>query len=107
MSWALVKLGQLKPSQTSVVLLAVITLKASEKILWLNEQRSGNNLSNYLIQYKPKDFIFFIGPEGGFSNSEREALSIHNNVISVYLPTNILKTETIVISAISQIYAIM
>ena len=82
-------------------------LKQNKKILWLNEQRSGNNLSNYLIQYKPKDFIFFIGPEGGFSNSEREALSIHNNVISVYLPTNILKTETIVISAISQIYAIM
>jgi len=58
----------------------------------------------HLISKMPfgkKDLVILIGPEGGFTTKERELLTKNQNVLSVSLGKNILRSETAAIFALS------
>ena len=60
------------------------------------------NSSNDQIKInKDSPVCILIGPEGDFSPSERETISKNSNVISFTISSNILRSDTAVISAIS------
>ena len=63
------------------------------------ERESGANLiSSYAMS---DDVAFIIGPEGGFSDNEKESLTANNNVIPVGLGKEILRSETAAIACLS------
>ncbi len=49
----------------------------------------------------------FIGPEGGFSNSEREILKKNKNVITVSLGQNVLRSDTAITVALFSIQQLL
>lgn len=57
------------------------------------EKEKGNSLKSFAKGFKGKSIGVFIGPEGGFSNSEIE-YAISRGVKSVTLGKRILRTET-------------
>ena len=62
------------------------------------------NSNNYKVDKSKfnKDVVcIIIGPEGDFSESEREKILSFNGVQSIKINENILRSETAVISAIS------
>ncbi len=71
-------------------------------IFWLNEDRNSIKLVNSIEKFIgiENKIIILIGPEGGFSDKEKEFLYTKKNVNNVYLDTNILRAETAVIAAI-------
>ncbi len=57
------------------------------------EKEKNNSISNFIKNFKGKSIGIFIGPEGGFSESEIN-LCHQNKIISVSLGKRILRTET-------------
>ena len=62
-------------------------------VILILSQRFKNKLS-------PKiQFVFLIGPEGDFSEEERQFIINYKNVISITLANNILRAETAAIAS--------
>ncbi len=77
-------------------------IEKNDKILiFCDENRDSDPLKIALENYKKNDICFIIGPEGGFSDSERNLLLSSKKVIPVHLGSRILKSETAVIAALS------
>ena len=76
-------------------------------ILFCNEHETSKKLNDAvkrkLQQCQKSQYhnIILIGPEGGFSNAEREALLLSKSVISVRLNEFILRAETAAIAAVA------
>lgn len=68
-------------------------------IYFADEEASGNN--NLLPTPRHLMPMVLIGPEGGFSNEERNKLMQIDNLTQISLGTNVLRTEIAAISAIS------
>lgn len=66
-----------------------------------------NNSISELVQNEPcsKSFAIFIGPEGGFSNTE-ERLVIKENFYKIKLGKRILRTETVPLTILSILQAL-
>ena len=68
---------------------------------------NSNNLKLDLKKLSKKPVCILVGPEGDFSDSEREEILSYKGVQAIKINDNILRSETAVISAISIInYAI-
>ena len=68
---------------------------------------NSNNLKLDLEKLSKKPVCILVGPEGDFSESEREEILYYKGVQAIKINDNILRSETAVISAISIInYAI-
>ncbi|MDR0423749.1 MAG: RNA methyltransferase, partial [Rickettsiales bacterium] len=66
------------------------------------EERTGINSLSALKDVTFRDKIYcLVGPEGGFSQNEKEILRKHDKVMSVNLGRLILRTETASISILS------
>ena len=77
-------------------------IKVDVKLL-LTVREMSKNIKNILKEYQKYDtLIIVIGPEGGFTKEEEEAL-INNGFISTSLGKRVLRTETAGIVAISMI----
>ncbi|HSQ98203.1 MAG TPA: RsmE family RNA methyltransferase [Rickettsiales bacterium] len=79
-------------------------LKNEDSLIFFCEERTGQNsikeiLTN--INISNKKIYTLIGPEGGFSNKEKELINSYKNIISVSLGDTILRTETATIAIIS------
>mgnify|MGYP001296608151 CR=1 FL=1 len=74
----------------------------SENKILFADINSQNNLRIKKLK-KDKMLTVLIGPEGDFSQKERDLILSKNNVIPFSLSKNILRTDTAVISAISLI----
>lgn len=79
----------LKPEETAL------------KIIPYENEKDGK-LKDILKDNNAKEFAVYIGPEGGFDDSEIEA-ALKNNVCSVTLGPRILRTETAPLAVISAI----
>lgn len=71
----------------------------NEKIVLLDEVR--DDKSKRLSDFIGKKCVFLIGPEGGFSDAERELFSKYDSVEKISLGGNILRTETAVIVCVA------
>ncbi len=74
-------------------------------IMFCDEDMSGRSaleaLSTADDKANPKPWGILIGPEGGFSPSEREMIKAHKNCIIVSLGPRILRADTAAIAAMS------
>ncbi|MDA8771330.1 16S rRNA (uracil(1498)-N(3))-methyltransferase [Candidatus Pelagibacter bacterium] len=94
--------NQLIPPQISKVTKLKDYLKdldGSSKLLFA-DINSKNNLKAKTLK-EAKSLSVIVGPEGDFSPSERELILRNPNVLPFTLSSNILRTDTAVISAIS------
>ena len=60
-----------------------------------------NNLKNIFEKKINRPICILIGPEGDFSENERKMIIDHNQTYSISLAKNILKAETVALSAIT------
>lgn len=74
-------------------------------IMFCDEDLSGMSATEALAaadtKGSPKPWGIFIGPEGGFSPSEREMIKAHKNCVVVSLGPRILRADTAAIAAMS------
>ncbi len=73
-------------------------------IIFCDESLSekGNNYKFFNFdKFKKKSAAILIGPEGGFSNSEKKLILSKKNVLSVSLGPRILRSDTAVVSSIT------
>ena len=68
----------------------------------LERESGANPISSYVMS---GDVAFIIGPEGGFSDNEKESLMTNNNVMLIGLGKEILRAETAAIACLS--YAVL
>ncbi|MDD2839925.1 MAG: RsmE family RNA methyltransferase [Rickettsiales bacterium] len=79
-------------------------LKDDNSIIFFCEERTGQNsvrdvLKN--IKISNKKIYTLVGPEGGFSDKEKELIKSYQNVASISLGGTILRTETATVAIIS------
>ncbi|MGV3278102.1 RsmE family RNA methyltransferase [Rickettsiales bacterium LUAb2] len=79
----------------------LFSLEATDsKLIWLNEQQTGEDLLT-AISNNTQPINILIGPEGGFSAEEIDMLKHHPKVTPSYLKGNILKAETAAIISVA------
>ena len=78
-------------------------LYCDSNLIFFCEERTGENKLKQVINSidVEKNIFIIIGPEGGFSNDEKKLIKSYNNVISISLGNNILRTETAAIASLS------
>ncbi|KAF8818414.1 RsmE family RNA methyltransferase [Rickettsia endosymbiont of Cardiosporidium cionae] len=91
--------GFIVPSITNASLEEFLINYSNYHIIFLNESEDSNRLAN--ITMLDHDVALLVGPEGGFSSDERSRILARDNIISVSLGLNILRTELAVTVAIS------
>lgn len=75
-----------------------------DSVIFFCEERTGNNSPIEVfknIDVKNKKIYALVGPEGGFSDAEKELIKTYKNAISINLGQTILRAETAVISILS------
>jgi 16S rRNA (uracil1498-N3)-methyltransferase len=83
-------------------------LGSTERRLWLDEgSRSGTTPHLAQAFSQGPSFRILLGPEGGFSQGEREMLTRSDGILPVSLGPWILRAETAGIAAVSQLSAHM
>ena len=72
-------------------------------IFFCDESLSGNFSKHnfYSREYINKPAAILIGPEGGFSKDEKDTILSNLNVVSISLGSNILRSDTAAVSAIT------
>jgi 16S rRNA (uracil1498-N3)-methyltransferase len=85
-----------------------ILFKINDGIILFCDERSENNYIKDIIFKLNADYkninnkiYCLVGPEGGFSQKEKELIKNNNNVISISLGNTILRSETAVSSILS------
>ena len=76
-------------------------LYSEEQIIFCNELEKTTSLKELASVTGSKSKIILIGPEGGFTEKERNLLLSLSNVTSIFLTQNILRAETAAIFALS------
>ena len=70
-------------------------------IIFCDESLESKNINYGLLSKKPKKVAILVGPEGGFSDSERNLLRTKKNVLPVSLGNRILRAETAAVVALT------
>lgn len=70
-------------------------------LIFCDEENLGDDPAHILRQIEAKHFAILIGPEGGFSQSERTFLRSHTFVTSIPLGPRILRADTAAVAALS------
>lgn len=75
----------------------------ARRIIFCNESQAGNNPARTLESIKERDLALFVGPEGGFSEREREILTALPFVTSIPLGPRILRADTAAVAALTAV----
>ena len=70
-------------------------------LIFCDESLESRNINDCLLLERPKKVAILVGPEGGFSDSERKLLRTKKNILPVSLGNRILRAETAAISALT------
>ena len=70
-------------------------------IIFCDESLESRNINYSLLSEKPEKVALLVGPEGGFSDSERNLLRTKKNVLPVSLGNRILRAETAAVVALT------
>lgn len=81
------------------------TWSASRRIIYCDEGDEGQNPLPALGAIKEKQIALLVGPEGGFSQEERQMLRDHAAVTPIPLGPRILRADTAAVAALAVIQA--
>ena len=70
-------------------------------IIFCDESLESGNINYSLLSEKPEKVALLVGPEGGFSDSERNLLRTKKNILPVSLGNRILRAETAAVVALT------
>ena len=77
------------------------TLPKDRILLFCDESLESRNINDCLLNEKPEKVALLVGPEGGFSDSERKLFRTKKNVLPVSLGNRILRAETAAVAALT------
>ncbi|MEM5471958.1 16S rRNA (uracil(1498)-N(3))-methyltransferase [Hoeflea sp. AS60] len=75
----------------------------ARRIIFCNESEAGNNPGTILNDIAETDLALLVGPEGGFSEREREMLAALPFVTSIPLGPRILRADTAAVAALTAV----
>lgn len=81
--------------------LKAYTPTAPHVTLFCDEHRTGQPIAAALPALRGAVPLFVIGPEGGFTDAERQALHTRQDVRAIHLGARLLRAETAAISAVT------
>ena len=70
-------------------------------LIFCDESLESRNINECLLLDRPEKVAILVGPEGGFSDSERKLLRAKKNILPVSLGNRILRAETAAVSALT------
>ena len=70
-------------------------------LIFCDESLESRNINDCLLLEKPEKVAILVGPEGGFSDSERKLLGTKKNILPVSLGNRILRAETAAVAALT------
>ena len=70
-------------------------------LIFCDESLESRNINECLLLDKPEKVAILVGPEGGFSDSERKLLRAKKNILPVSLGNRILRAETAAVVALT------
>ncbi len=76
-------------------------------LIWCDESRPGEDPLAVLSKLTPGALAVLIGPEGGFSDGEREALRRNGNAHAVGLGPRIMRADTAAVAALALVQAML
>ena len=77
------------------------TLPKDRILVFCDESLESRNINDCLLKEKPEKVALLVGPEGGFSDSERKLFRTKKNVLPVSLGNRILRAETAAVVALT------
>ena len=77
----------------------LVTARNYQQIIFANEEEPVKLIKD--IKHWHNEVLLLIGPEGGFTNEEKQQLTGINNVISVSLGKNVLRCETAALAGLA------
>jgi 16S rRNA (uracil1498-N3)-methyltransferase len=75
----------------------------ARRIIFCNESQAGNNPAKILSALRNAIWRLLVGPEGGFSEREREILTALPFVTSIPLGPRILRADTAAVAALTAV----
>lgn len=75
----------------------------ARRIIFCNESQAGNNPARILGDIEEKDLALLVGPEGGFSERERDMLTALPFVTPIPLGPRILRADTAAVAALTAV----
>ena len=75
----------------------------ARRIIFCNESQAGNNPTTILSAITERDLALLIGPEGGFSERERQMLTALPFVTPIPLGPRILRADTAAVAALTAV----
>ena len=75
----------------------------ARRIIFCNESQAGNNPARILSDIEEKDLALLVGPEGGFSERERDMLTALPFVTPIPLGPRILRADTAAVAALTAV----
>ena len=81
------------------------TWPASRRIIYCDEGDGGQNPLPVLSRIEEKHIALLVGPEGGFSEEERQLLRNHPSITPIPLGPRILRADTAAVAALAVIQA--
>lgn len=75
----------------------------ARRIIFCNESQAGNNPTENLRGITERDLALLVGPEGGFSEREREILTALPFVTPIPLGPRILRADTAAVAALTAV----
>ena len=75
----------------------------ARRIIFCNESQAGNNPAAVLSSVNERDLALLVGPEGGFSEREREILTNLPFVTPIPLGPRILRADTAAVAALTAV----
>ena len=70
-------------------------------LIFCDESLESRNINDCLLLERPEKAAILVGPEGGFSDSERKLLITKKNILPVSLGNRILRAETAAVAALT------
>lgn len=75
---------------------------SQNSLFWLNEDQQGLSISQAVTTLNQNEECgFLIGPEGGFTDAEKNSLKACRGIVPVFLKGNILRAETACLAALA------
>lgn len=75
----------------------------ARRIIFCNESQAGNNPTTILSAITERDLALLVGPEGGFSERERQMLTALPFVTPIPLGPRILRADTAAVAALAAV----